>query len=93
VRNLGSGLSGEPGGPVPQTSWGFWSPDRGAYDRDRLALGFKNFDAFHLASSELMSADVFVTCDDRLHAAARRHATVLKVRVIDPLALIRELFP
>lgn len=58
-----------------------------------MALGFKNFDAFHLASSELMSADVFVTCDDRLLVAARRHATVLKVRVIDPVALLRELFP
>jgi predicted nucleic acid-binding protein len=55
------------------------------------ALGFKNFDAFHLASAELSSADRFVTCDDRLLAAARRHAAVLKIRVIDPIELTREI--
>jgi hypothetical protein len=31
-----------------------------------LALGFKNFDPYHLASAEAAGAEVFVTCDDGL---------------------------
>lgn len=57
-----------------------------------MALGFKNFDAFHIASAEAATADVFVTCEDRLLATARRHAAILKVRVIDLLTLAGELF-
>ena len=57
------------------------------------ALGFKNFDAFHLASAEMAGTDVFSSCDDRLLAAARRHSTSLKVRVVDPVSLLRELNP
>ena len=56
-----------------------------------IALGFKNFDAFHLASAEAAAADVFVTCDDRLLAAASRHAGALRVRVVSPLTLAEEL--
>jgi hypothetical protein len=58
-----------------------------------MALGFKNFDAFHLASAEAACADVFVTCDDRLLAAARRQAASLRVRVASPLELAAEIFP
>lgn len=57
-----------------------------------VALGFKNFDAFHLASAELAEADVFGTCDDRLQAAARRHAAALRVRVVNPVELASEVF-
>ena len=38
-----------------------------------IGLGFKNFDAFHVACAELGGAEVFGTCDDGLLAAARRH--------------------
>ena len=58
-----------------------------------LALGFKNFDAFHLSSAEGAAADVFVTCDDRLLAGARRSAASLRVRVASPLELAAEIFP
>jgi hypothetical protein len=58
-----------------------------------MALGFKNFDAFHLASAEGAGADVFVTCDDRLLAAARRQTAALRVRVASPLELAAEIFP
>ena len=58
-----------------------------------LALGFKNFDAFHLASAEGAGADVFVTWDDRLLAAARRQVASLRVRVASPLELATEIFP
>jgi hypothetical protein len=58
-----------------------------------LALGFKNFDAFHLASAELTGADVYATCHDRLLAAARRHAAGIRVRVVNPTDLVNELLP
>ena len=56
------------------------------------ALGFKNFDALHLASAEAGGAAVFVTCDDRLLAAGRRHAATLRVRVVSPVDLATEIF-
>jgi hypothetical protein len=55
-----------------------------------MALGFKNFDAFHLASAELVGADKFVTCDDRLLSLARRNAGQLRINVADPLSLANE---
>lgn len=58
-----------------------------------MALGFKNFDAFHLASAEAGLADVFATCDDRLLAAATRHSANLKIRVVNPVNLAREVLP
>ena len=57
-----------------------------------IRLGFRNFDAFHLASAEAAGAEVVATCDDRLLAAAQRHADVLIVRVVNPLVLAEELF-
>ena len=58
-----------------------------------MTLGFKNFDAFHLASAEAGRVEVFATCDDRLLALANRHAAGLRVRVINPVDLARELLP
>jgi predicted nucleic acid-binding protein len=58
--------------------------------KELMALGFKNFDALHVASAEVLGADALSTCDDRFLAAARRHASHLKVRVVNPLDLARE---
>jgi hypothetical protein len=58
-----------------------------------MAMGFRNFDAFHICFAELGGADVFSTCDDRLLATASRHASLLKVRVVNPVNLVREVFP
>jgi predicted nucleic acid-binding protein len=71
------------------------SPDEVLVARtaELMGLGFKNFDAFHLGSAEGAGADVFVTCDDRLLAAARRHAASLRIRVAAPLELAAEIFP
>jgi predicted nucleic acid-binding protein len=55
-----------------------------------MALGFRNFDALHVASAELGGADVLVTTDDRLLPLAAREAARLRVRVIDPVVLARE---
>jgi hypothetical protein len=58
-----------------------------------MQLGFKNFDAFQLASAELTGANLFVSCDDRLVAAARRNADRLRVEVKDLLSFTAEVLP
>ena len=52
-----------------------------------MALGFKNFDAFHLATAEAC-AEVFLTVDGRLSRKA--DTTKLRVRVVSPLTLLQE---
>jgi len=58
-----------------------------------FALGFKNFDSFHLASAELAGCDAFCTTDDRLLATARRQVSSIQVRVLNPVDLAREIMP
>lgn len=48
-------------------------------------LGFKPFDAAHLASAEAGSADIFLTTDDRLLRRAERHQNQLSVAVKNPV--------
>lgn len=52
-----------------------------------IAAGFKNFDAFHLATEEAC-ADVFVTVDQRLKRRAA--VSALHLRVVSPVALLEE---
>jgi hypothetical protein len=59
--------------------------------RELMALGFKSFDAAHIASAELLGAAAMCTCDDRLLAAARRHAPLLNVRILNPIDLVKEI--
>jgi predicted nucleic acid-binding protein len=59
-----------------------------------IQMGFKNFDAMHIASAQLANADVFVTCDDRLLARANAYdAPSLPLRVLNPLAFVAEHLP
>jgi predicted nucleic acid-binding protein len=58
-----------------------------------MASGFRGFDALHLACAEAAGADIFVTCDDRLLAVARRSASVLRVRVAELTDVAREVLP
>jgi hypothetical protein len=69
------------------------TPDASFDDRAKalIALGFKNFDALHLASAEFLRADALGTCDDRFLAAASRHALALKVTVKNPIDLAKEI--
>jgi hypothetical protein len=55
-----------------------------------MALGFRNFDALHIACAEFAEADVFVTTDDRLLGLGDRHATALRVRIADVITLAWE---
>ncbi len=56
-----------------------------------MDLGFRNFDALHLASAEEAGAGWFVTCDDRLLKVAARNLDRLKLRVISLIAAGKEL--
>jgi predicted nucleic acid-binding protein len=55
--------------------------------------GLRGFDALHLACAEASGADIFVTCDDRLLAAAQRPGAQVKVRVGELTAVAREVLP
>ena len=69
-------------------------PEAGLVSRtdELIGLGFKRFDALHLASAEAAIADVFLTVDDRLRRRAETLAACLRVRVTSPLVLIEEVF-
>ncbi len=56
-----------------------------------VQLGFKPFDAAHLAVAEQRAVNVFLTTDDRLLRRATRFAKQLSVVVANPLNWIQEL--
>lgn len=58
--------------------------------KELQSLGFKQWDALHLACAESGQADVFLTTDDRLRRLAHRVAAQLKVRVENPLTWLTE---
>lgn len=47
-----------------------------------MQMGFKNFDALHVASAEEAGSDFFVSCDDRLLKTADRNRDRVHVRVV-----------
>lgn len=53
-------------------------------------MGFRTYDALHLACAEQATVDVFLTTDDRVLRIATRHAAYLQVRVANPLAWLLE---
>jgi predicted nucleic acid-binding protein len=54
------------------------------------ALGFRTYDALHLACAEQAAVDIFLTTDDRVLRIATRHTAQLQVRVANPLAWLLE---
>ena len=52
--------------------------------RELEALGFKAFDALHIACAERASVDALLTTDDRLWRRAQRETGKLAVRVENP---------
>jgi len=54
------------------------------------ALGFKQWDALHLACAESGQADIFLTTDEKLLRLAGRVTEQLKVRVENPLTWLTE---
>jgi hypothetical protein len=58
--------------------------------RELHARGFGPLDGLHLAYAEAAAVRWFVTCDDGLLGAARRHAAELRVEVRNPCDMPRE---
>ena len=54
------------------------------------AMGFRTYDALHLACAEQATVDIFLTTDDRVLRIATRHPTQLQVRVANPLVWLLE---
>jgi hypothetical protein len=54
-------------------------------------MGFKLFDALHLACAEIGRADAFLTTDDKLLGLSRRLADQLNIRVENPLTWLKEI--
>lgn len=53
-------------------------------------LGFKSFDAMHVACAESANADVFLTTDDKLLKTALRESDNLHVTTANPLSWLTE---
>ena len=54
-------------------------------------VGFKEWDALHLACAESGSADIFLTTDDRLLRVGKRYNVQLRVRVENPHTWFQEI--
>ena len=48
------------------------------------SLGFKHYDALHIACAESGGTDVLLTTDDQMLRLAKRHSAQLQVRVENP---------
>ena len=59
--------------------------------RELEKMGFGGFDAVHLACAESGKADVFLTTDDRLLKAAKRHSKQIHINVKNPLDWLKEM--
>ena len=57
------------------------------------SLGFKPYDALHLACAESGGAAVFLTTDDRLLRLAQRHRKHLQVQVANPVDWVQDAKP
>lgn len=53
-------------------------------------MGFKSFDALHIACAEKGEADIFLTTDDNLLQKALQNKNLLKVRVENPVRWLME---
>ena len=54
------------------------------------AMGFRTYDALHLACTEQATVNIFLTTDDRVLRIAASHAAELHVRVANPLTWFME---
>jgi hypothetical protein len=65
-------------------------PAEEARGRHLEALGFRPFDALHIACAEGGRASLLLTTDDRFLRTALRSATELRTRVENPLTWLQE---
>ena len=58
--------------------------------RELNKMGFKSFDAFHIACAERGQADALLTTDDHLLKKATSQGKLLKVKIENPLKWLME---
>lgn len=67
----------------------------GAAETERAALlitlGFKPFDAMHIACAELASADILLTTDDRMIRLAARLGAQIRIALSNPVSWLQEI--
>ncbi len=68
------------------------TPNSVAQQADQLIhRGLGAMDAYHLAWAEYLGADTLVTTDDRFLSKAAHLKGIIKVRLVDPITLAKEL--
>lgn len=55
------------------------------------SLGFKRFDALHIACAENGGADILLTTDDRMLRLAKRYRAQIRVRIENPHTWLQEI--
>ena len=55
-------------------------------------IGFKSFDALHIACAEKGGVDILLTTDDNFLSKAAQNKNTLKIRVEDPIRWLMEVF-
>ena len=58
--------------------------------RELELLGFKSYDALHLACAERAEAMVFLTTDDQMLKKAKQNSSRLRIRVENPYTWLQE---
>ena len=62
---------------------------RGEFLSDK---GFSTYDALHIACAEQGQAEILLTTDDKLLKLAARYPQELKIRLVNPLYWLQEIF-
>ena len=75
---------------IPQTIFVSVSVSETLRGKQLEALGFKEYDALHIACAETGKADVFLTTDDAVIRRAKRLGSQLRVRVENPDTWLEE---
>ena len=75
---------------IPQTIFVAVSVSETFRGKQLEALGFKEYDALHIACAESGEADVFLTTDDAVIRRAKRLQSQLHVRVENPHTWLQE---
>ena len=57
---------------------------------EKVQLGFKAYDALHIACAEAGNADILLTTDDRLLRKAASKRSMLQVRLQNPILWLLE---
>ena len=75
---------------IPQTTFVSVGVSETFRGKQLETLGFKEYDALHIACAETGKADVFLTTDDAVIRRAKRLTSQLRVRVENPDTWLQE---